>query len=277
MKARLLILFIVCGSLCNSQIYFPDANLKQALLNNGVDQNFDQEIDYNEAFAWGTLNLAGYNITNLSGLELFSNLGDLDISNNPNISNFNLSFCPGLIHLYCSGCNLTTLDVSLFKSLDQLTCSNNQLTSLDLSSLSTLAGINCSNNQLSSLDVSQFNLASLNCSNNIALLSVCVADVNAASINSNFIKDNATQWTSSCITKVSNIQQNDIMIYPNPVRDVIHIPDNYVSFEILNSVGEIVSKSFVNIIDVSALNEGVYFLKAYDSDGTIARAKFIRE
>lgn len=277
MKTNFLLLLLIFGLNVHSQIYFPDANLKQALLNNGVDQNFDQEIDYNEAFAWGTLNLAGYNITNLSGLELFSNLGDLDISNNPNISNFNLSFCPGLIHLYCSGCNLSTLDVSLFKSLDELQCSSNQLTSLDLSSLNALTGINCSNNQLSSLDVSQFYLASLNCSNNSALQSVCVSDVNYASTNSYFIKDNTTQWTSTCITKVGNIQQNDIVIYPNPVSDVIHIPDNYVSFEILNSIGEIVSKSFVNIIDVSALSEGVYFLKAYDYDGTIGRAKFIRE
>ncbi len=65
---------------------------------------------------------------------------------------------------------------------------------------------------------------------------------------------------------------NNLMIYPNPAIDIIHIKgiNRLKSFKIINSSGAIVSLSEnpnKNDIDVSKLQEGIYFLDFLDYTG----------
>ena len=92
-----------------------------------------------------------------------------------NLTSFDLSRCPSLKYLHCSGCEangvklneLLALDLSNHTSLEGLHCSNNGLSSLDLSNLTSLKELDCSNNGLSSLDLSNLtSLKELDCSNN---------------------------------------------------------------------------------------------------------------
>ncbi len=130
---------------------FPDANFRSWLL-----ENFPGYIHDGHVNNWGVFNLSGMNISNLKGIEYFTNLSSLNISNN----------------------NLTSVDLSHNTNLEDLYCSNNQLTSLNLSNLSNLEVLDCSNNKLTSLSVTYKSyLKTLNCSNNTLLTTLyCYSD-----------------------------------------------------------------------------------------------------
>ena len=58
-----------------NNVYIPDANFKAGLISLGVDTNFDTEIQFAEAAALTTeLNVNGYAISDLTGIEAFINL-----------------------------------------------------------------------------------------------------------------------------------------------------------------------------------------------------------
>ena len=130
---------------------FPDANFRSWLL-----ENFPGYIHDGHVNNWGVFNLSGMNISDLKGIEYFTNLSSLNISNN----------------------NLTSVDLSHNTNLEDLYCSNNQLTSLNLSNLSNLEVLDCSNNKLTSLSVTYKSyLKTLNCSNNTLLTTLyCYSD-----------------------------------------------------------------------------------------------------
>jgi hypothetical protein len=75
-----------------------------------------------------------YGITNLSGIELFTNLNSLDISNNMSLTQMDLSNNQRLSSLVFSSTGLTSLDLSQNTSLTYLdSITSNQLPTLDLS------------------------------------------------------------------------------------------------------------------------------------------------
>ncbi len=61
-----------------------------------------------------------------------------------------------------------------------------------------------------------------------------------------------------------------VSVFPNPVADVLRIdtPTNNISVEIFNSCGEkVLELKNTNEIDVSNLQQGVYFVKVYQAEG----------
>ena len=134
-----------------------------------------------------SLNIEGKNLTDISGIEYFTNLTSLDCGNNQltalpvekltkltELSCFDnqLTALPvenltNLIRLSCSYNQLTALLVGNLTQLTSLRCSNNQLTALPVENLTNLTSLSCSNNQLTALPVENLtNLTSLSCSNN---------------------------------------------------------------------------------------------------------------
>ncbi|MCM1532558.1 MAG: leucine-rich repeat domain-containing protein, partial [Bacteroides sp.] len=126
----------------------------------------------------GTIKLTSLDVhgcTALSNLDCSGNplIASLDVSNNTALINLNcsgrvwndrsigslkelnVSTCPSLQVLTCSGQELTSLDVSKNTALRVLDCSFNQLTSLDVSKNTSLISLDCSSNQLTSLDASE--------------------------------------------------------------------------------------------------------------------------
>ena len=136
---------------------FPDANFRSWLL-----ENFPGYIHEGHVNNWGVFNLSGKNISNLKGIEYFTNLSSLNISNN----------------------NLTSVDLSHNTNLEDLYCSNNQLTSLNLSNLTNLEILDCSNNKLTTLYANNFSyLKTLNCSNNTLLTELYCYEDNLTTLN----------------------------------------------------------------------------------------------
>lgn len=106
-------------------------------------------------------------IQDLSGIEYFTALKELDCSDN-SITRLDLRRNTAIESLCCSNNWLESLDVSGLANLSYLDCSNNyNLKGLDIRSNLALEGLDCSGCSLISLDVSKnVNLYQLYCSNN---------------------------------------------------------------------------------------------------------------
>ncbi len=143
-----------------------DANLKVALIDQGVDTDADGVISQSEAEAVTTLDVSGLEISDMTGIEAFIYLETLDCGNNQ-ITSLDVSSNLVLATLWCNSNQLTSLDVSNNTLLDDLWCSNNQITTLDISKNTALTQLWCSMNELSNLDVSKNSaLTILQCRNN---------------------------------------------------------------------------------------------------------------
>jgi Leucine-rich repeat (LRR) protein len=153
MKTKLLVfvLFLVGFLSFSQQTYVPDNNFEQFLIDKGYDSEpLDDYVTTANINTVTELNISGLSIDDLTGIEGFT----------------------ALLNLNCSTNNLTNLDISLNTLLTQLNCSSNKLTSLDVSKNISLTTLNCSINNLINLNVSQNTaLTDLNCyDNNISIL-----------------------------------------------------------------------------------------------------------
>lgn len=77
--------------------------------------------------------------------------------------------------------------------------------------------------------------------------------------------------------------RNDIIVYPNPVRNTINfsLPNNeqvstVAIYDILGKEVKLTSQPVSNSLDVSHLTSGVYFVK-FTANGNVATRKFIKE
>jgi Leucine-rich repeat (LRR) protein len=137
------------------EVNIPDASFKTALLNiSGIDINSDGVIQCFEAAAFtNEINVNGNSISDMTGIEAFTNITQLNCGSN-SISSINLSSNTSLTNLYCDNNQLTSLNISGLTSLTYIDCSYNKFTSLNFSGLSSLSKIYCNDNLLTSLNVS---------------------------------------------------------------------------------------------------------------------------
>lgn len=134
---------------------FPDANFRAWLTNpanlNGAGA--DGSLSAEELAAVTKLDLSGQNIADLTGIEHFTALESLNVSNN-RLTTLDMRANTRLRYLYCATNFLTSLDVTRCAELIDLNCERNQLTTLDLSGNPKLQQLYCRHNFLSALDVS---------------------------------------------------------------------------------------------------------------------------
>lgn len=76
-------------------------------------------------------------------------------------------------------------------------------------------------------------------------------------------------------------QVPDLVIYPNPIKDELHISDitGIKSFEIYNALGQKVLQGEVllNEINLSQLNKGAYYMVFYKNNSQFITHKFLKE
>ena len=164
---------------------FPDSIFRNEIKTYN-DTNKDGKLGESE-LAITSLDVNGYGIKSLKGVEFFTSLKELycydcsltslDLSNNPDLEilfcwnnglkSLNVTSNSKLRNLCCDYNDLTKLDVSKNKSLSFFCCNSNDLTTLDISNNTALTYLNCAFNQLSKLDVSKNKaLEQLFCENN---------------------------------------------------------------------------------------------------------------
>ncbi len=208
MKKSLLFTFVlVVGSMATKisaqNIYIPDSNFKNHLIAIGVDKNGDGEIDQIEAMDLQGLSISDKNISDLTGINFFTNLQSIHCSNNK-LTNLDISKLSKLTNLSCRFNELTTLDVDSLPLLEVLDCSNNQLTTLNLANNHNLYNLQCNYNQISILDIQHLSkLRFLGCRNN----QITVLDVSQLyqleDITCNYNK--ITKLDLSNLTKIDDI------------------------------------------------------------------------
>ncbi|MDC9722635.1 MAG: hypothetical protein PSN34_07660 [Urechidicola sp.] len=164
---------------CNylQETYVPDDNFEQALINLGYDvgalDNFVPTANIDGIF---TLDIIGESISDLTGIEDFTNLQSLLCQSNT-ISTLDVSNNSSLHNLYCANNGMTSL--ALPNSINILHCFTNDLSMLDVSSLSSLTDLKAYSNNLSTLDLSS--------SLNLTILSLGINDFSSIDISSNLL------------------------------------------------------------------------------------------
>lgn len=149
-----------CVPVVPCDVYIPDAVLKQALVNNStINTNQDTEIQCSEAAAYsGYIGLNSLAITDLTGLEAFTSLTQLDIGYT-SVPSFDITANTALTYFDCSGIGFSgatlTFDAAN-AALQTVFAESNQLAGLDVSALPNLYYLKCGyNNTLANLDLSQ--------------------------------------------------------------------------------------------------------------------------
>ena len=165
----------------------PDINFEKALISEGIDNGIpDGRVLTSKISVVTSLDVSYKTITDLTGIEDFSNLTSLRCGhnqlnflnlNNPllqslfcinnQLTSLNVSKCLNLKTLWCFSNQLINLDITKNIALEFLFCYDNKLTDLDFLNNTSLIAIDCSKNQLTSLDVSNNKtLSSLDFNNN---------------------------------------------------------------------------------------------------------------
>ncbi len=208
-----------------NETYVPDDAFEQALISLGLDETsggpLDDYIPTPKAAQALSLNIANKGITDLTGIEDFSNLITLNISNNElavldiqdlrklevlncsvnSIAALDLTLADSLKTLNVSGNNLTTLNVSNNTILRTLRFSENDLEGIDLKINTALTTIEGRLNNLVSVDInngSNDQITLLDLRDNPLLTCVLVDEVSAAQSYSGWLKDDQTFYKLIC-------------------------------------------------------------------------------
>lgn len=150
-------------------IAIDEKNFPDEIFRNYVQENFDTDKDTRlseeECLDVTTIDVTEKGVSDLKGVELFTNLTRLSCSKNL-LTSLDLSKNTKLNYLYCSNNQLTSLDLTQNKVLVELACSNNGLISINTEGC-PLYRVVCDGNRLSRLTfVNNTTLIWLYCHNN---------------------------------------------------------------------------------------------------------------
>lgn len=244
------------GDVAINETNFPDENFR-GYVEEKFDTNKDDSLSAEEIAAVKQINLPNKGISSLVGVEHFTNLEDLDVQHNEDLTTLNLSKNTELKTLKCNHtkltsldtshnenlvfleCNeistLTTLNVSENTALKHLYCNDNPLTALDLTKNLALEKLECGDNKFTTLDLSKntnlkyfgcFNskLSSLDLTNNTNLeeLYFCGNNVSNIDVSENtklkFLHLFSNQLITLDTSKNSNLQR--LWVYTNPLTSM---------------------------------------------------------
>ncbi|HEU0137811.1 MAG TPA: hypothetical protein VFQ50_11020, partial [Flavobacterium sp.] len=152
MKKIYLLVLLITGTVGAQDVFIPDPNFKAKLIAVGVDINLDGEIQTYEAEQTFVLDITEANISDLTGIEAFINLYDLNFSFN-NVTVADLSANSALSHLYGAYNPLSTYITNSAAPLEYLGFNYTLLTSLDFSGNTTIAWITIGGTPLTSVDL----------------------------------------------------------------------------------------------------------------------------
>ncbi len=155
---KFFLLLLTCFSPLVLQAQFtpiPDSNFEQRLIDLGIDTSAapDGQIATTAANAMtGTLDVSDLNIQDLTGIEAFTSILELDCSSNQ-MDSLDISFLNNLKQVDCSLSSLLSLKLGIGNNLESIVCYANFLTELDLTGQSNLEYLDCRNNLLHELDL----------------------------------------------------------------------------------------------------------------------------
>lgn len=250
-------------------IYFPDSNLKKALIENGVDTNNDGEITQGEmkACAFDSINYDsgkdGFNldskgITDLTGLEYAVNIRNLSIRNN-NIQDLSpLAHLKELQLLVLDYNNLSGVDLSPIMKLNKMKilsirdCGLNNINAFEKANFPEIASLNLYHNRIT--DISPLrNLTNLR---QISITTNAIEDISAVE-NFKYLTDFRAGWNKiknlDALKNKPNLKYLDV--HDNELVDISGIKDsvNLFCIELDNNKIKNID-SFKNLKAIQSIN-----------------------
>ncbi len=131
----------------------PDANFEQTLIDLNLDDEIDGFVRTSNINKIQNLEIENKGITNLSGIEDFTELVGLWVGQN-SITQLDLRQNSNLKFAFAADNALTSLQVAGLASLEKIQVENNEISSLDISDNLALQQLSLANNRLNSIDVS---------------------------------------------------------------------------------------------------------------------------
>lgn len=214
----LIFLFVAQMFLSAQTIDFPDENFKSALLSDGVDTNNNGFIEVSEVEALTSLSLVFDNISDLTGIEYFTNLETLICSNN-NLNDVDLSSNTLLRILRMRSNDITSINLSNNLLLEELNLQDNQLTNLNLQNNTALVELSFAYNNISAINLTNNTLLENLVINNNQLTEI---DLSHAPALRRFFDAN-NNITDYDFTNNSNLRR--VTIQSNPLVNTINISD----------------------------------------------------
>ncbi len=236
----LLFTFLSTFALVAQTTYVPDDNFENHLETHNASGNVvplgdpnsmgngianDNYVFTNRINTVTSLDVSGLGINDLTGIEGFIALINLDCSENT-IGSLDVSSNTALEVLDCSGItdllgnetfNISSLTLGTINNLKTLDCSLNNLSALDVSNQTGLINLNCSKNNIGSLNLSTNTLIeTLDCSGrvNIDIISGVIAiqptisSLNLGTISSlKILNVGANNLSSLSLTNLSQLQE----------------------------------------------------------------------
>ena len=203
------------------ETYVPDDNFEQALITMGYDVGaLDDYVLTTNISGLINLDISGNSIADLTGIEDFTALQNLDFSNNAislvdftqntnltqingsnnALTNLDLSNNTIVINVNIANNAFTEFDASLIPTLQIFNCDSNQIVDLDFQQNTALTSLSCQSNLLESLNLKNGqnqNLLNLNAQNN-ATLTCIETDTGAAPAGVTWLKDATTNYSIEC-------------------------------------------------------------------------------
>lgn len=208
-----------------NETFVPDVAFEQALIDLGLDETstgpLDNYIPTSRAMAATVLNISNYGITDLTGLQDFVNLTNLNCSSN-DLTLLNLDNNLNLEVIDCSNNKLSEIDVSIADSLRILDISGNSIGVLDVTQNTALRILRFSSNNLIGLDITrntrlttvvgQVNslfsidanngqnedISSFDLRNNPNLTCILVDNIDSANVYTGWFKDSQAEYKLIC-------------------------------------------------------------------------------
>ena len=211
------------GNVTPQLTYVPDDNFENYLEANGMGDGIALN-DYVFTSAIDTvtnLDVSNQNILDMTGIEDFTVLQDLNCGNNQLI-NLDVSQNTYLVNLELTQNSITSLDLSTNTSIESVKCRDNNITNINISNNSQLVYLDCDNNQITNLStIDNPNLEELYCSNNQIIYldlsaNTVLTELNAAinlliSLNiQNGNNQNMPDFYSTWNSNLSCIQVDDV-------------------------------------------------------------------
>ncbi|ANW96125.1 hypothetical protein AXE80_07470 [Wenyingzhuangia fucanilytica] len=203
--------FLETKAECGLYTAIPDANFEQALIDLGHDSgSVDGGVPTANINTLTSLNVSVSNISDLTGIEAFVALTNLDCSIN-SLTTLDLSTNTAITELDLSENQITTLDLSNNTAITELYLHENSLTTLDLSANTALEKLFVSDNQISALNLSNNTaITELGLSNNLFM----TLDLSANTAITNLYVDTnqLTALDLSTNTAIAILDANDNQI-----------------------------------------------------------------
>ena len=114
---------------------FPDAKFREYVSSKDFDKDEDGYLSDKEISMTKRIEVLTKGISNLKGIEHFTELQILDCSYNRKLTSLDLSKNTLLSYLFCRGCGLTSLDVTKNKNLVELSCYGNKINGTNMTNL----------------------------------------------------------------------------------------------------------------------------------------------